>query len=107
MSSSSKLLRARGLSLGLLAALAASGCATLPTGSAQASAASAKPAPEAASAPAPGAAASAPGAAGRPDPAAPKPFDEVVKGAKLLPGLIPMWQKDEKVWLELRPEDFG
>ena len=73
-----------------------------------------KPAP-AASAPSvpvvakagPGAAASAPAAA----PAAPagplRPFADVVKDAKRIDGLFTLWQKDDKVWLELRPEDLN
>jgi len=47
----------------------------------------------------PGAAAAArPPAA---DPTAPKPFAEVIKGAKQDDGLFPIWRKDEKVWLEI------
>ncbi|MBA5639622.1 zinc-dependent metalloprotease [Duganella sp. LX20W] len=38
--------------------------------------------------------------------AAPKPFLEVVRGAAHVPGFLPLYQKDEKVWLELRPEMF-
>ena len=49
-------------------------------------------------------AASAPAGPPRPDPAAPKPFDEVVKGAVQQAGFIPLWRKDEKVWLEIAPE---
>ncbi len=93
------------LSLTLIAAAVASGCANLqaanltsqtaPTGQAGA-------APTAASAAASGAG----GAAARPDPAAPKPFDEVIKGATRQAGYLPLWRKDEKVWLELSPEQF-
>jgi len=39
------------------------------------------------------------------DAAAPKPFAEVIKGAKRNDGLFPIWRKDEKVWLEL-PQDM-
>ncbi|CAN7579351.1 zinc-dependent metalloprotease [Pseudoduganella sp. LjRoot289] len=53
----------------------------------------------------PGAAATPPAAA-KPDAAAPKPFAEVIKGANHLPGFLSLYQKDEKVWLELRPEQF-
>ncbi len=35
-----------------------------------------------------------------------KPFAEVVKDAKRTDGLIALWRKDDKVWLELKPEDF-
>ncbi|WP_306590118.1 zinc-dependent metalloprotease [Geothrix sp. 21YS21S-4] len=35
-----------------------------------------------------------------------KPFSDVVKEAKELPGLFPLWQKDDKVWIELKPEQL-
>jgi hypothetical protein len=55
--------------------------------------------------PAPNGAASAPaGARPAADPTAPKPFAEVIKGAKEQPGLFPIWRKDEKVWIEI-PKD--
>ncbi len=59
----------------------------------------------AASAPAaaPAAAASAPAA--RPD--ALKPFKEVAKDAKESKGYFTLHSKDEKVWMEIRPEQFG
>ena len=38
--------------------------------------------------------------------AAPKPFADIVKGAQRLPGFFALYQKDEKVWLELKPEQF-
>ncbi|MBC5764663.1 zinc-dependent metalloprotease [Ramlibacter albus] len=41
------------------------------------------------------------------DPAALKPFDEIVAGAKRQPGLIAVWRKDEKVWLEIPKEMVG
>jgi hypothetical protein len=31
----------------------------------------------------------------------------VIREAKEMPGLIALWQKEEKVWLELKPEDFN
>lgn len=40
----------------------------------------------------------------RPDPAAPKPFDEVVKGATQQAGFVPIWRKDDKIWLEIPAE---
>ena len=59
--------------------------------------------------PAPGAqmpaAGSAPASA--PAPGAPRPFAEVIKDAKQMSGLFTLWQKDEKVWLELAPGDFN
>ncbi|MEQ1804121.1 MAG: zinc-dependent metalloprotease [Burkholderiaceae bacterium] len=54
---------------------------------------------------APAAGASAPAAA-RPDPSAPKPFDEVIKGATAQPGFFGLWRKDEKLWLEIAPEQL-
>ncbi len=41
------------------------------------------------------------------DPTAPKPFAEVIKGAKEQPGLFPIWRKDEKVWIEIPKEAFN
>ncbi|RTL40419.1 MAG: DUF5117 domain-containing protein [Burkholderiales bacterium] len=58
---------------------------------------------------APAASASAPAAAPRPpvDPTAPKPFADVIKGAKEQPGLFPIWRKDDKVWIEIPKEAFN
>ena len=59
------------------------------------------------------AAASAPRPPGAPPvvPAPPpgplKPFAEVVKGATRSDGLFTLWRKDDKVWIELAPADFG
>ncbi|MCP5287470.1 MAG: zinc-dependent metalloprotease [Burkholderiaceae bacterium] len=62
----------------------------------------------AAAAPAPASAASsAAKPPERPDPSAPKPFDEVIKGAQRDAGYIPVWRKDEKTWLEIAPERLG
>ncbi len=47
-------------------------------------------------------AATSPGA--RPDNATLKPFREVVAGAKEFRGWLALWQKDDKVWIEI-PED--
>ena len=38
--------------------------------------------------------------------AAPKPFLDVIRGANHLPGFLSLYQKDEKVWIELRPEQL-
>ncbi len=59
-------------------------------------------APAASAVPTAAAPAAAPAAAG-----APKPFREVVKGAKELKGFFTLHQTDEKVWVEIRPEQFG
>jgi hypothetical protein len=40
-------------------------------------------------------------------PGSPPPFAVVVKDAKKIEGPLTAWQKDEKLWLELAPEDFG
>ncbi|QPF72623.1 DUF5117 domain-containing protein [Roseateles sp. DAIF2] len=90
------------------AVLLLSGCATTttaPEGSKPAASAAAAPA-NGASAPAsvPGAASAA---AAKPpaDPSAPKPFADVIKGAKVDDGLFPLWRKDEKTWIEI-PKDW-
>ena len=102
----------------MLLCLAAAGCATLDnSAAAPSSAAASAPAPRiaqaaapaasaasAASAAAPAAAASAP--APRPDASAPKPFDEVIKGATAQAGFFGLWRKDEKLWLEIAPEQL-
>ena len=92
-----------------------SACATPP----QTPAAPSAPAPTVAAAPpaaaaptagarpvaGPAAAASAPGAA--PAPGTPPPFATVVREARRSEGLFTTWRKDDKVWLELKPGDFG
>jgi hypothetical protein len=35
-----------------------------------------------------------------------RPFGDVVRDAKELPGLVRLWQKDEKVWIEIEPSQF-
>jgi hypothetical protein len=39
-------------------------------------------------------------------PAATRPFAELVRGAKQHPGFFNLYQKEEKVWIELRPDQF-
>jgi hypothetical protein len=51
---------------------------------------------------APAAAGSAPPAA----PGSPKPFKEVIKDAKEKPGFLAVYEKEEKVWLAIAPEQF-
>ena len=82
----------------VLLSSALTGCASL---NLPRTASAAAAAPGAAAASGPGAAASAPA---RPDPSAPKPFADVIKGATQQPGFIPVWRKDEKVWLEIPAE---
>ena len=62
--------------------------------------------PAGAAAPAPAASVPTGSVAARPapDPSAPKPFADVIKGAKQDDGLFPIWRKDEKVWIEIPRE---
>ena len=115
---------------GAVASTLGFGCATLPSpdnatvaaaaaaATAATTAASANAAPSAGAAPAP---ALAPGAA-RPPVNSPaiaaaaaaaaavasqqKPFAEVVRDAKEQPGFFNLYSKEEKVWLEIKPEQF-
>jgi len=106
-----------GQGLGLSAVAAAivvlSGCASLPGQPAAAptaaAAATTASAPAAASAPTAAASANGATAAARPpvDASAPKPFAEVIKGAKVDDGLFPLWRKDEKVWIEIPKAMLG
>lgn len=69
------------------------------------------PVPHAPEAPAAVAAATPPAAA-MPAPmpvlpvVAPRPFIDIVRGAAHLPGFLSLYQKEEKVWIELRPDQF-
>ena len=109
----------RTVALGAVVLTGLLGCAT--TGPAQPAAASASTvAPTPVQAPASGAAVAAapPGAAAsgaRPPGAAPvatlptgplRPFADVIKDAKRMDGVLTVWQKDDKVWLELKPSDL-
>jgi Met-zincin/Domain of unknown function (DUF5117) len=62
--------------------------------------------PVAAAVPASGVAPGTPQPAVAP-PGSPAPFATVIKDMKKIDGLVTLYQKDEKVWLELRPEDFS
>ena len=87
------------------AASAAAAAASTPVGAPASSATSATVAGAApAATPAPGA--RPPGAAAAPTPGAPRPFAEIIKDAKEQPGLFTLWTKDEKVWIEIKPEQF-
>ena len=82
--------------------------AALSAASKTASAPSTTPAPGSATpASSPSAANGASGAGGPAAPGQPKPFAEVIKDATETPGLFRVWQKDDKVWLEITPEQFG
>ena len=66
---------------------------------------------EAASAATPASGASAAAARAR-APAAPSgpplpPFATLTQGSRRIDGMLTLWQKDDKVWLELKPEDFN
>ncbi len=99
------------LPLALAAALLTlPGCASLPAGPAVAAPATPGAGASSASTPAakttpsaaPAATGAAPAQAGQP-----RPFAEVVRDAKESPGLFRLWQKDDKIWLEITPEQFG
>jgi Met-zincin/Domain of unknown function (DUF5117) len=114
----------RSAACAIAAAFALAGCASVPESKAPAVAAAqaaATAAAQASAAPAP--ASTAPGAAAAPS--APtvaaaaaaataaaaaaqsaKPFAEVIKDAKEHPGMFPLWTKDDKVWIELKPDQF-
>lgn len=82
-----------------------------PVGAPASSATSATVANGATTTPAAGAATAAgrpPGAApaGAAAPGAPRPFADVIKDAKEQSGMFTLWTKDEKVWIEIKPEQF-
>jgi hypothetical protein len=89
------------------AAPAASGAASGAAPKVAAAAAS-RPASGAAVAarPASGAASGATAAAAPSSPPGVPPFAVVMKDAKEIKGLFTAWQKDERLWIELKPEDF-
>ena len=79
---------------------APAGVAAAPAGgrvAAQPAAAASAPASKAASAPA---STSAPAGG-------PPPFATVIKDARKIEGLLTLWQRDEKVWIELKPADLA
>ncbi len=39
-------------------------------------------------------------------PGTPRPFKDVIKDAKEIPGFFTLYQKDEKVWIAIKPEQF-
>ena len=67
------------------------------------------PAPGAASPSSPSPAAGAGPVPVRPgaDAAAPRPFADVIKDARQQEGFLPVWRKDERVWLEIPKERIG
>jgi hypothetical protein len=48
----------------------------------------------------------APSPAPAPTPGTPPPFAQVIKDARKIEGLFTLWQKDERLWIELKPGDF-
>src|SRR5947209_5898649 len=109
----------------LAAALFAAGCATVPRDHAEANrssdtAAIAAAAAQAATREVTNAPASAPGGARSPDRSttaaaaaasaaaqaaqSQKPFNDVVRDAKELPGLFNVWQREDRTWIEIAPE---
>lgn len=81
-------------SFGVMLAVLAAGCSTLPM-------APGGVGPAAQAPPANTLAAGAAAVAGRPEPAGLKPFAEVINGATRLDGYLPVWQKAERFWLEI------
>jgi hypothetical protein len=51
-----------------------------------------------------GASGVAPPTTPRPDPGQPRPFDDVIKGATQQAGFVPIWRKDDRIWLEIPAE---
>ena len=48
----------------------------------------------------------APAATTAPTPGAPRPFKDIIKDAKETKGFFNLWQKDDKVWIEVKPEQL-
>jgi lipoprotein-anchoring transpeptidase ErfK/SrfK len=42
-----------------------------------------------------------------PNPSGLRPFADIIKDAKQQTGLFTLWTKDDKVWIEIRPEQFN
>jgi hypothetical protein len=95
-----------------LAVLLLSGCASVAGLSSQLTAALERAAGTNGAKP-PAAALSASGVApGSPQPGGPpgssaQPFASVIKDAKKIDGLFTLYQREERAWIELKPEDFG
>jgi hypothetical protein len=92
------------------------GCASMaPAGRGGAAVAATSPATAPRPTPGPAVAGAAPSPSGvppgtpqlTPPPGSPAVFATVIRDAKQTDGLFTTWQKDEKVWLELKPGDFN
>jgi len=100
----------------LTGAAALAGCVSISSAGAPAAAADPQKAAAAAARPpaaepanaatAPANAAAAPRPATPPAAGQPRPFAEVIKDARRTEGFFTVWQKDEKLWLELRPDQL-
>ncbi len=87
--------------------VAMAGCATSPGAPTGAGAASSPSAQAIANAQRlAGAPGSTPTPAGTASATAKRPFAEVTRDAKELPGLFRLWQHEDKVWIEIAPEQF-
>ncbi|WP_290639246.1 zinc-dependent metalloprotease [Aquabacterium sp.] len=60
-----------------------------------------------ASAPSPAMMATANASAASPQAPQQPPFEAVIKGAERQDGLLPIWKRQEKIWIELAPNAFG
>ncbi len=88
----------------LAVSLAAAACAATAQGTRPALAA--QPGEEAATPPKPPGAPGAAGAAKPQEAGALKPFADVIKEATEAHGFFTLWKKDEKVWIEIRPDQL-
>ena len=90
--------------------LAASGCATIVPVPVVASSDAKNPSapPVVAATPAGPSNSAAPGTTPPPPgpPSPTKPFADIIKDAKVYPGYFTLYQKDEKVWIEIKPEQL-
>jgi Met-zincin/Domain of unknown function (DUF5117) len=98
--------------LALAWALLGTGCVTVAPAAAPAAAVAATAGPvaaRAASGPAAAASSVAPGGVqpGGPPASSLQPHANIIRDAKKIDGLFTLYQKDEKVWLELKADDFG
>lgn len=92
----------------LVVSLLLTGCASLAPPTASAPPAAARVHPPSPTDPTTAAAAPAAAAtAARPEPGAPRPFADVIRGASVSQGFLPVWRKDEKVWIEIAQDRWN
>jgi hypothetical protein len=65
------------------------------------------PAAQPAASAAPAAAAGPQRPPGPPAPPGPPPFAQIIQGADRIEGPLVLWRKDDKVWMEIQPAQFG